>query len=67
MGDSFRSLPADLVAEIQQHFGDAAHADASDSGEMKMLGSKKHFLIVLFRLSEQLSIENLQSGPCDLL
>ena len=28
----------DLVAQIKQHFRYAAHADAADSGEMKMLG-----------------------------
>ena len=50
IGDSFTSLTRDLVAQIQQHFSDAAHANASNSREMKVLGSKKHFLIVLFRL-----------------
>ena len=58
----------DLVAQIEQHLGDAAHADAADSREMQVLGSKKHFLIVLFRLSGQLSIENMTvTSPCDLL
>ncbi len=50
---------ADLVAQVQQHLGDAAHADAADPGEVKVLWTKKHFLIVLFRLAPQLSIEKV--------
>ena len=45
----------DLVAEGQQDLGDAAHADAADPGEMKLLLLKKHLLLVLFRLSRLLS------------
>src|SRR5215471_1059553 len=49
----------DAVAEIEQHFGDAAHADSTDAREMQMLGTEKHFLNVLFRLASQLSIKNV--------
>ena len=31
-----------LVAEIQQHLGDAAHADAADAYEMNLLNFGKH-------------------------
>src|SRR5260370_8910116 len=62
-GRQFHVATRDLVAQIEQHFRDAAHADASNSGEMKVLGSKEHFLIVLFRLIEQLSIENVAVRP----
>ncbi len=58
-GRQFHVAARDLVAQIEQHFRDAAHANASNSGEMKVLGSKEHFLIVLFRLIGQLSIENV--------
>ena len=47
---------ADGIAQIEQHFGDAAHADSSDPGEVKMLNTKKHFINVLFRLPQNLSI-----------
>ena len=65
LGDrrQFHVAARDLVAQIEQHFRDAAHADASNSGEMKVLGSKEHFLIVLFRLIGQLSIENMTVRP----
>src|ERR1035441_4213031 len=62
-GRQFYVAARDLVAQVEQHFRDAAHADASNSGEMKVLGSKKHFLIVLFRLIGQLSIENVVVKP----
>ena len=62
-GRQFHVAARDLVAQIEQHFRDAAHADASNSGEMKVLGSKEHFLIVLFRLIGQLSIENVAVRP----
>ena len=57
-GVSFRSEPLIVITQIEQHLGDAAHADSADSGEVQVLGLKKHFIIVLFRLSAQLSIEN---------
>src|ERR1035437_9431553 len=60
-GRQLQVAARDLVAQVEEHFRDAAHADASNSGEMKVLGSKEHFLIVLFRLIEQLSIENMVS------
>ena len=47
---------ADLIAQVQQHFGDAAHANASDSDEVQVLGLKKHFNLVLFRLSSGMSM-----------
>ena len=31
-----------LVAEVQQHLGDAAHADAADADEMHALNFGKH-------------------------
>jgi len=31
-----------LITQIQQHFGNAAHADASDSDEMQVLLLEKH-------------------------
>jgi hypothetical protein len=49
---------ADLVSEVEQHFGNAAHADSADPREMQMLGTKKHFLNVLFRLAGLVSIKN---------
>ena len=55
--------PADLVAEVQQHLGDAAHADPADAGEMQVLRTKKHFLIVLFRLQSAVNEINRISRP----
>src|ERR1017187_8517597 len=49
---------ADLVSEVEQHFGYAAHSDSADPREMEVLGTKKHFLNVLFRLAGLVSIEN---------
>jgi hypothetical protein len=46
----------DLVAKIQQDLGDAAHPDAANPRKMKLLGLKKHFYLVLFRLSSEVSI-----------
>ena len=57
IGVSFTSEPEICIAQRQQDFGDAAHADASDADEMEVLGPKKHFLIVLFRRFGLLSIE----------
>ena len=48
---------ADDVSEIQQHLGDAAHADSADPREMQVLPLKKHYLLVLFRLSPRVSIK----------
>ena len=53
IGESFRSEPLMRVSEIQQHLGDPAHADPADAREMQVLGTKKHFFIVLFRLARQ--------------
>jgi hypothetical protein len=33
---------ADVVPEVEQHFGDTAHADSTDPDEVKVLLSKKH-------------------------
>ena len=33
----------DFVAEVQQHLGDAAHADASDADEVNALNFGEHF------------------------
>ncbi len=41
-------------------FGQPAHADSADSGEMERLWGKKHFLIVLFRLSAAMSMTKSQ-------
>ena len=41
----------DFISQVQQHFGDAAHANAADSDEVEVLRLKKHFNLVLFRLS----------------
>ena len=54
-GAEFQIGPADLVAEVQQHFRDPGHADAADAGEVQMLRLKKHFYLVLFRLSRRKS------------
>ena len=35
----------DLVPEIQQNFGDAAHADTADAGEVQLLRLQKHLRI----------------------
>ena len=43
----------DLVAEVQQHLGDAAHADATDAHEMNALNLGEHELVA--------------SGSCQLL
>ena len=37
----------DLVAEVEQHFGDAAHADAANADEMNALNFRKHGEIFL--------------------
>ena len=37
----------DPVAEVQQHFGDAAHADAADAHEMNALNFGKHENLIL--------------------
>ena len=53
MGDSFRSEPLDRVTQIQQHFGDTAHADSADPREMQVLPSKKHFIFCIVSASER--------------
>ena len=40
--EHFQIGAGDLVAEIQQHFGDAAHADAADAYEMDALDLGEH-------------------------
>jgi hypothetical protein len=47
-GREFEIGAADLVAQIQQDFGNPTHADAANARKMKMLGTEKHFLYVLF-------------------
>jgi hypothetical protein len=43
LGDAPLQVGAgDLVAEVQQHLGDAAHADAADADEMDALNFCKH-------------------------
>ncbi len=44
------------VTQVEQHLGDAAHPYSSDPREVQMLDSKKHFLSLLFRLPERVSI-----------
>src|ERR1700690_116244 len=47
----YRSLeirPRNLVAEIQQHLGNPAHADAADAYEMNALNLGKHRVRVNF-------------------
>ncbi len=44
------------IAQLEQHFGEAGHTDASDADEVNVLGFKKHFNIVLFRLFNGLSM-----------
>ncbi len=46
---------ADDMPQIEQHLGDAAHADSADSDEMEVLPAKKHFNLLLFRLLPPLS------------
>ncbi len=41
-GGSLEVGAGDLVAEVQQHFGNAAHADAADSHEMNALDFREH-------------------------
>ncbi len=48
---------ADPVSQVQEDFGNSTHADPPNAREMNMLGTEEHFLIVLFRLTAQLSIE----------
>ena len=50
MGESFEIGTAHAIAQFEQHFGESAHADASDADEVNRLGLKKHFNNVLFRL-----------------
>ena len=40
--EAFRSEPEILIAEVQQDFGDAAHADAADAYEMYALDFGEH-------------------------
>ena len=63
MGGKLQVGPADLVAQVEQHFGDAAHADAADAREMQVLGTKKHFLMLLFRLTAATVNRNLKLQP----
>ena len=58
-GRKLHIRPADLVTEVEQHFGNAAHSDPAYARKMKMLGAKKHFLNVLFRLAGPVSTEFL--------
>ena len=55
-GAQLQVRAADLIAQIQQHLGDAAHANAADSDEVQVLRLKKHFNLVLFRLSSAMSM-----------
>ena len=57
-GAQLQVRPADLISQIQQHLGDAAHANAADSDEVQVLRLKKHFNLVLFRLSRAMSTGN---------
>ena len=41
---SLRSEPETLVAEVQQHLGDAAHADAADADEVDVFNLFEHIL-----------------------
>ena len=50
-GREFQIGTGHRIAHIQQHFGEAAHANAADADEVNGLGLKKHFNNVLFRLS----------------
>ena len=54
-GREFQIAAADLVTQVEQHFGDAAHANPSDAREVYMLRTKKHLLTVLFRLAASVS------------
>ena len=47
MGDGrgFQVRAGNLVAEVQQHLGDAAHADAADTDEMNALNFGKHEIV----------------------
>jgi hypothetical protein len=48
---AFQIGAGDAEAEIDEHLGDAGHADATDAYEMDVLNSTKHFLAVTnFRL-----------------
>ncbi len=49
---------ADGETQVQEHLGDAAHADAADAGEVQVLGLKKHFDSLLFRVRGLLSMKN---------
>src|SRR5579864_6870125 len=60
----FQIRATDLIAQVKQHLGDPAHADSTDTDEVEMLYLKKHFKLVLFRLSRRMS---MAFSPCQLL
>src|SRR2546421_4035867 len=45
-----------LISQAKQYLGDSAHTNAPDSHEVYVLGLKKHFSKVLFRLSSGVSM-----------
>jgi len=51
--------PRDLVSESEQNFSDRAHPNAPDANEVDVLGLKKHYLPLLFRLYGRVSNKNL--------
>src|SRR5579884_491050 len=57
-GGQLRVGAADLISEVEQHFGDTAHADPADAGEVEVLPPEKHFTSVLFRIPGPGSMEN---------
>ena len=43
IGDEFQIGSADPIAQLQQHFGESGHTDATDADEVDRLRFKKHF------------------------
>jgi hypothetical protein len=54
----FGVRPRNLVSESEQNFSDRAHSNAPDTNKVDVLGLKKHFLPLLFRLYGLVSNKN---------
>jgi len=57
-----------LISESEQNFGYGAHANTPDANKVDVLGLKKHFLPLLFRLYGLVSNKKpfFMSGACFL-
>ena len=52
----FQIRTGNRITQVEQHLGNATHADASNTREMEMLPRKKHVQTLLFREGEAMSM-----------